>query len=90
MTAHYVFPPASAYRLNRCLYLLKSDPGYRARYLDDREAAMQELGLTTDARAALRDFHRDRLVGQGAHPYLVFMAEVRLRMEHAPHAFEHF
>jgi hypothetical protein len=39
---------------------------------------------------ALRDFDRDRLVGLGAHPYLVFMAELRVRMERTPAAFEYF
>ena len=27
---HYRFPPASAYRLNRCLFALKSDDAFRA------------------------------------------------------------
>ena len=90
MTMHYFFPPASAYALNRCLYLLKSDPVFRARYLADRAAAMQELALDADAQAALESFERDRLIGLGAHPYLVFMADLRLKMETKPAAFEHF
>ncbi len=90
MTTHYFFPPASAYPLNRCLFLLKSDPAFRARYLADRAAAMQELALDADARAALERFERDRLIGLGAHPYLVFMADLRLKMETKPAAFEHF
>src|SRR5437899_1467732 len=36
------------------------------------------------------DFDRDRLVGLGAHPYLVFMAQVRLSMEREPGTFEYF
>jgi hypothetical protein len=90
MSNHYFFPPASAYPLNRCLFLLKSDPAFRARYLADPEAAMAELGLGDAARAALRDFERDRLIALGAHPYLVFMAGLRLGMERTPAAFEHF
>ena len=90
MEAHYFFPPASAYRLNECLYRLKSDGAFRARYLGDAETAMVELGLDASTRAALHAFDRDRLVGLGAHPYLVFMASLRLRMEREPEAFERF
>ena len=90
MTSHYFFPPARAYPLNRCLFLLKSDPGFCARFAADREAAMAELALDDDARAALRAFERDQLIGLGAHPYLVFMAGLRLKMEREPGAFEYF
>jgi hypothetical protein len=87
---HYVFPPAHAYPLNDCLFRLKSDDAFRARYVADREAAMNELALDAGARAALREFDRERLVALGAHRYLVFMAELRLRMLATPAAFEHF
>jgi aromatic-ring opening dioxygenase LigAB LigA subunit len=90
VSGHYFFPPASAYPLNRCLFLLKSDPAFRARYLAEPDAAMVTLGLDDDARAALQAFERDRLVALGAHPYLVFMADLRLKMERAPATFEHF
>ncbi len=90
MTTHYFFPPAQAYPLNRCLYLLKSDPAFRARYLADPEAAMAEQGLDAPARSALQAGERDRLIALGAHPYLVFMAELRLNMDRKPAAFEHF
>jgi hypothetical protein len=56
----------------------------------DREAAMVEVGLGPDGRAALAAFDRDRLVALGAHPYLVFMADLRLKMDRAPAAFERF
>ena len=88
--AHYFFPPACAYPLNRCLFLLKSDPDFCTRYVADRDAAMREIGLDGEARDALRDFERDRLVALGAHPYLVFMAGLRLRMESQPSSFEYF
>jgi hypothetical protein len=88
--AHYFFPPADAYPLNRCLFRLKSEPAYRARFVADREAAMTEAGLGQESRAALVAFDRDRLVGLGAHPYLVFMADLRLKMERSPAAFEQF
>ena len=88
--AHYFFPPASAYALNRFLFALKSDSAARARYAKDAEGTMREYGLDDGARAALATFDRDRLVGLGAHPYLVFMAQVRLSMEREPGNFEYF
>jgi hypothetical protein len=87
---HYFFPPARGYPLNRCLYRLKSDPEWSARFADDPEAAMTEAGLEGEAREALRAFDRDRLVACGAHPYLVFMAALRLRMVREPATFERF
>jgi hypothetical protein len=90
MDGHYFFPPASAYRLNRCLYRLRSDAGFRARYLADPAAAIAEAGLDAATGEAVRALERDRLVALGAHPYLVFMAGLRLRMERDPGAFERF
>jgi hypothetical protein len=87
---HYFFPPAAAYPLNRFLFALKSDNAARARYVADPEAAMRAHGLDAAACAALTGFDRDRLVALGAHPYLVFMAQVRLRMEREPGTFEYF
>ena len=87
---HYRFPPASAYRLNRCLFALKSDDAFRARFLNDARAAMAELELDAeDAEAVVRG-DRDTLLARGAHPYLVFMADLRLRMEREPVSFEFF
>lgn len=88
--AHYRFPPASAYALNRCLYALKSDDAYRARFLADADAALAEYGLDAEARAALLAGDRDALVARGAHPYLVFMADLRLRMARGSATFEYF
>jgi Aromatic-ring-opening dioxygenase LigAB, LigA subunit len=87
---HYFFPPARAYPLNRFLFGLKSDDAVRARYLREPEATMREAGLDAEAMAALRDLDRDRLVACGAHPYLVFMAGLRLRMSREPTSFERF
>jgi hypothetical protein len=87
---HYRFPPASAYRLNRCFYALKSDDDFRARFTRDARAAMSELGVDTeDADAVLRG-DRDALLARGAHPYLVFMADLRLRMDRESVSFEFF
>lgn len=87
---HYFFPPARAYPLNRFLFRLKSDAGMRDRFLADAEAAMEGQDLDEQARAALSAFERDPLIALGAHPYLVFMARLRLDMARAPGAFEHF
>jgi putative modified peptide len=87
---HYCFPPAAAYRLNRCLYRLKSDDAFRARFLADPRAAMAELQLEGDDQAVLVAGDRDALVARGAHPYLVFMADLRLRMERQRGTFEYF
>jgi Aromatic-ring-opening dioxygenase LigAB, LigA subunit len=87
---HYRFPPATAYRLNRCLYRLKSDDEFRARFAADARAAAAELELNADDQAALLAGDRDALVARGAHPYLVFMADLRLRMERQRGTFEYF
>jgi hypothetical protein len=90
MELHYVFPSASAYRLNKCLFLLKSDDTFRQRFRDDPVRAMREVGLDTEAEGALAPFDRDQLVALGAHPYLVFMAGLHLKMDLEPATFEHF
>lgn len=90
MEPHYFFPPAHAYPLNRFLFALKSNDSVRAGYLADAETTAREAGLDSEAAAALRDLDRDRLVACGAHPYLVFMAGLRLRMAGTPAAFERF
>jgi hypothetical protein len=88
--AHYRFPPARAYALNRCLFALKSDAAFRVRFLADSPAAMRELGLGAEDQAAVLARDRDALVARGAHPYLVFMADLRLRMEGGTGTFEYF
>jgi len=90
MDTHYFFPPASAYPLNRFLFALKSDSAVRESYAADADTTMREHGLDDDARAALTAGDRDRLVALGAHPYLVFMAQVRLSMAREPGTFEYF
>jgi len=90
MEGHYFFPPASAYALNRFLFALKSDTAVRERYVAQPEATMREHGLDDEARGALVAADRDRLVALGAHPYLVFMAQVRLTMTREPGTFEYF
>jgi hypothetical protein len=87
---HYRFPPASAYRLNRCLFALKSDDAFRSRFLADAGTATREMGLCEADSAPLLRGDREALVARGAHPYLVFMAELRLKMAREPVTFEHF
>ena len=79
---HYPFPPARAYQLNRCLYTIKSDA--------DPHAAGAAMDLSEAERAALSPLDRDALVSLGGHPYLVFMADLRLRMARDPAALEYF
>jgi len=87
---HYRFPPGAAYRLNRCLFAIKSDAAFRARFLTDARAAIHEMELDAADSAALLRGDRDALVARGAHPYLVFMADLRLRMEREAMTFEDF
>jgi hypothetical protein len=88
--AHYRFPSSAAYRLNRCLYALKSDRAFIDRFLADPVAATAEMGLDEGERADLRRMDRDALVARGAHPYLVFMAGLRLKMAAEPSTLEYF
>lgn len=87
---HYRFPPASAYALNRCLHAIKSDRAFAERYLADADAVMAELGLSDGERADLVRMDRDALISRGAHPYLVFMAGLRLTMLAEPGSLEYF
>ena len=87
---HYRFPPAAAYPLNRCLYALKSDRAFIDRFLADPRAATDAMGLTEGERDDLTRMDRDALVARGAHPYLVFMAGLRLRMAAEPGTLEYF
>jgi hypothetical protein len=87
---HYPFPPARAYALNRVLYLLKSDPDFVTRYVADAAAALAEFGLAEDERAALLSGERERIVAAGGHPYLVFMADLRVRGARGETTYEYF
>ncbi len=88
--AHYRFPPSSAYALNHCLYAIKSDHAFAERYLADSDAAVAEMALSEGERADLGRMDRDALVARGAHPYLVFMAGLRLKMLAEPGSLEYF
>ena len=73
-----------------CLFAIKSDDGFRARFLKDAAAALREYSLSDEDAAAIVRRDRDGLLARGAHPYLVFMADLRLRMEREPVSFEFF
>jgi len=51
---------------------------------------MSELALDAEDAGAVARGDRDALLARGAHPYLVFMADLRLRMEREPVSFEFF
>jgi len=87
---HYPFPPARAYRLNRCLYAIKSDSDFCARFRADPRGAGAEMELSEAEQKALSPLDRDALVALGGHPYLIFMADLRVRMAGDPAALEYF
>lgn len=87
---HYPFPPARAYGLNRCLYRIKSEEAFCARFARDPREATADMSLTDAEQAALASLDRDALVALGGHPYLAFMAALRLRMLQDPAALEYF
>jgi hypothetical protein len=81
----------------RARYLTDPDTAIEEAGLDPEErAALTEpsggcvAGGTRAARRPIEELDRDRLVALGAHPYLVFMAALRLRMERDPGTFERF
>ena len=88
--AHYRFPPSAAYPLNRCLYALKSDRDFIDRFRADPAAATAPMGLSDGERADLTRMDREALVARGAHPYLVFMAGLRLKIASEPGTLEYF
>src|SRR5437773_10286843 len=61
--AHYRFPPAAAYRLNRCLFALKSDAAFRQSFQQDAARAMTEAGLGDHDQKLMLARDRDALVG---------------------------
>src|SRR3989442_3768406 len=81
--AHYRFPPAAAYRLNRCLFALKSDAAFRESFQQDAARAMTEAGLGDHEQKLMLAPDPDPPVAAGAPPYPRFMAGPRLRMGRA-------
>lgn len=87
---HYPFPPARAYRLNRCLFALKSDAEFLARFVEDPARALDGLGLSEEERLAVLAGERERLCVLGGHPYLIVMAELRVRGARGETNYEYF
>src|SRR2546426_6449929 len=75
--AHYRFPPAAAYRLNRCLFALKSDAAFRESFQQDAARAMTEAGLGDHEQKLMLARDRDALAAAGPHPDPVLMAGPR-------------
>ena len=51
---HYNFPPAKAYKLNKCLYMIRSDAAFAQHVLDDFDAAVKPLSLAPEVEEAVR------------------------------------
>ncbi|GIX47531.1 MAG: hypothetical protein KatS3mg131_1742 [Candidatus Tectimicrobiota bacterium] len=90
MALYYPFPPARAYPLNKCLFALKSDAAFRRQFLADPAQALRAFPLDAEERQALLAGDAERLVALGAHPYLVFMARLRLDMEQQTQRYTYF
>ena len=87
---HYKFPPAKAYKLNKCLYMIRSDAGFAQNVLEDFDAAVAPLGLASEEAGAMRARDQARLVAMGAHPLLAFLAIYKLNLTEKPKKFTYF
>ena len=87
---HYNFPPAKAYNLNKCLYMIRNDAAFAQRVLDDFDAAVKPLGLASEEVDAVRTRDQARLVALGAHPLLAFLATYKLNLSGSPKKFTYF
>ncbi len=87
---HYKFPPAKAYKLNKCLYMIRNDAGFVQKVLENFDAAVGPLELATDEAAAVRARDQAKLVDLGAHPLLAFLAIYKLNLTEKPKKFTYF
>ncbi len=87
---HYRFPPAKAYKLNKCLYMIRNDAAFTQRVLEDFEGTVGPLGLTPDEADAVRTRNQEKLVSLGAHPLLGFLAIYKLNITEKPKKFTYF
>ena len=87
---HYSFPPAKAYNLNKCLYMIRNDAAFAQQVLEDFDAAVKPLGLAPDEAEAVRARDQAKLVDLGAHPLLAFLATYKLNLSGSPKKFTYF
>jgi hypothetical protein len=87
---HYKFPPAKAYKLNKCLYMIRNDAAFAQRVLDDFDAAVKPLGMADEEVEAVRRRDQNRLVELGAHPLIAFLATYKLNLSGSPKKFTYF
>lgn len=87
---HYKFPPAKAYPLNKCLYMIRNDAAFAQRVMEDFEAAVGPLGLAAEEAQAVRARDQEKLVALGAHPLLAFLAIYKLSLTEKPKKFTYF
>lgn len=87
---HYKFPPAKAYRLNKCLYLIRNDAAFAQKVLENFDTAVGSLGLAADEAEAVRVRDQAKLVDLGAHPLLAFLAIYKLNLTEKPKKFTYF
>ena len=87
---HYKFPPAKAYKLNKCLYMIRNDAGFVQKALENFDAAVGPLGLTMEEAEAVRARDQAKLVDLGAHPLLAFLAIYKLNITEKPKKFTYF
>ena len=87
---HYKFPPAKAYKLNKCLYMIRNDAAFAQRTLENFGAAVGPVGLATEEAEAVRARDQAKLVDLGAHPLLAFLAIYKLNLTEKPKKFTYF
>ena len=87
---HYKFPPAKAYKLNKCLHLIRNDAAFAQNVLENFDAAVGPLGLAADEAEAVRARDQAKLVDLGAHPLLAFLAIYKLNLSEKPKKFTYF
>jgi hypothetical protein len=87
---HYKFPPAKAYKLNKCLYMIRNDAAFAQKVLETFDGAVAPLGLAPDETEAVRARDQAKLVDLGAHPLLAFLAIYKLNITEKPKQFTYF
>lgn len=86
----YNFPPAKAYKLNKCLYMIRNDAAFAQRVLENFDDAVGPLGLSPEEAEAVRVRDQAKLVDLGAHPLLAFLAIYKLNLTEKPKKFTYF